>query len=159
MWQYAIVFVWAVTVSLATPGWAQPPAPGGRDSGVTPTLLMDRAEIRIFRVVLQPGATRRIHSHDDVEYHVWIPLEGMLQLSVGTDEPTPARPGEAFFLERGTMHGFKNVGATSAAIMEIFVQESCAVSRDELDAIGIPIATLGPIQRRNMYGSRRLPVE
>ena len=142
MWQRAIVYVWVFAALLAAPVWAQPPTPGGSDTGVEPTRLIDRPEIRIFRVVLQPGATRRIHSHDDVQYHVWLPLEGTLQLSIGSDEPVSAEPGEAVFLERGTLHGFKNVGTTPAAVMEVFVNETGGNAAG--DAVGLPFAALRP---------------
>jgi len=101
-----------------------PVAGQGPDPGVTFTRLIDRTEIRISRVVLQPGASRSAHAHDDVEYHAWVPLEGSLELSLSTDLPVAAVPGEAFFLERGTMHGFRNVGSTEAAVMEVFVKNN-----------------------------------
>ena len=94
------------------------------DPGVRPTRLIDRAEIRVSRVVIQPGAVRSVHAHDDVEYHLWIPLEGRLEITIESDSPTTATPGQAFFLERGTQHGFRNVGTTPAAVMEVFVKQT-----------------------------------
>ena len=67
---------------------------------------------------------RRVHAHNDVEYHLWIPIEGSLQITIGADTPTAAAPGQAFFLKRGTSHGFKNVGATKAAVFEIFIKQT-----------------------------------
>lgn len=125
--------MFALAVLLAASSWAQP-APLAPDPGVAATRLINRAEIRISRVVLQPGAVRSVHAHDDVEYHAWIPLEGTFELSVGTDAPVPALPGQAFFFERGTMHGFRNVGDTEAAVMEVFVKDSGSnASRDVPD--------------------------
>jgi quercetin dioxygenase-like cupin family protein len=106
---------------------AQPPAAaqiGEADPGVRPTRLIDRAEVRVSRVEIQPGATRRVHTHDDVAYHLWIPVEGTLQLTMGSDAPVAAASGQAFFLKRGTPHGFKNAGATPAAVLEIFVKQT-----------------------------------
>jgi quercetin dioxygenase-like cupin family protein len=102
----------------------QAPAPGEADPGVRPTRLIDRAEIRVSRVELQAGAVRSVHAHDDVEYHVWVPLEGRLEVTIEGENPTPAAPGQAIFLTRGTRHGFRNLGATPAAVMEIFVKQS-----------------------------------
>ncbi len=122
-----------------------PVAGQGPDPGVTFTRLIDRAEIRISRIVLQPGATRSAHAHDDVEYHAWIPLEGSLELSLRTDLPVATAPGEAFFLERGTMHGFSNVGNTEAAVMEVFVKDSRAnasLNRPEAGTRRIQLAAL-----------------
>ena len=117
----AAMFMCAVLSAASS--WAQP-APLAPDPGVAATRLINRDEIRISRVVLQPGAVRSVHSHDDVEYHAWIPLEGAFELTVGTDAPVPAAPGQAFFFEWGTMHGFRNVGDTEAAVMEVFVKDS-----------------------------------
>jgi quercetin dioxygenase-like cupin family protein len=75
---------------------AQPPAAaqiGEADPGVRPTRLIDRAEVRVSRVEIQPGATRRVHTHDDVAYHLWIPVEGTLQLTMGSDAPVAAASG------------------------------------------------------------------
>lgn len=133
MGRLSTVSMFALAVLSAASSWAQP-APLAPDPGVAATRLINRAEIRISRVVLQPGAVRSVHAHDDVEYHAWIPLEGTFELSVGTDAPVPALPGQAFFFERGTMHGFRNVGDTEAAVMEVFVKDSGSnASRDVPD--------------------------
>jgi quercetin dioxygenase-like cupin family protein len=99
---------------------------GEADPGVRPVRLIDRDEIRVSRVELQPGAVRRVHAHDDVEYHVWTPVSGTLEITIGTEPPKPAKPGDAFFMKRGTPHGFRNVGTSPAAVFEIFVKKSTA---------------------------------
>lgn len=101
-------------------------AQGEADPGVRPTRLLDRAEVRVSRVELQPGATRRVHTHDDVEYHLWVPIEGQLQLTIDGDAPVAATAGQAFFMRRGTRHGFTNVGTTPAAVFEIFIKQTTA---------------------------------
>jgi quercetin dioxygenase-like cupin family protein len=116
-----VLFVLWGAANAQSPG--QPPAAGEADPGVRPTRLIDRAEVRVSRVEIQAGATRRVHKHDDVKYHLWIPVEGHLQLTVASDEPVAASSGQAFFLNRGTPHGFKNVGTTPAAVLEIFVKQ------------------------------------
>jgi quercetin dioxygenase-like cupin family protein len=104
---------------------AQAPAQQGEaDPGVRPTRLIDRAEIRVSRVEIAPGAVRRVHTHDDVVYHLWVPLEGTLQITIGSDAPVTAKPGQAFFMKKGTPHGFKNIGTTPGAAMEIFVKQT-----------------------------------
>lgn len=97
------------------------------DPGVKLTRLIDRAEVRVSRLELQPGAARRVHAHDDVEYHLWIPFDGQLQITIESNEPVPAALGQAFFLQRGTTHGFKNVGTTPAGVFEIFVKTAARV--------------------------------
>jgi quercetin dioxygenase-like cupin family protein len=100
------------------------PLPAEADPGVRPFRLIDRDEIRVTRVELQPGAVRRVHVHDDVEYHVWTPVMGTLEITIGNDAPKAAAPGLAFFMKRGTPHGFRNTGTTPAAVFEIFVKKS-----------------------------------
>src|SRR5262249_35179370 len=120
-----------LSLSLAGMGAAQAPGqqpatplPAEADPGVRPFRLIDRDEIRVTRVELQPGAVRRIHAHDDVEYHVWTPIAGTLEITIGNDAPKAAAPGQAFFMKRGTPHGFRNTGTTPAAVFEIFVKKS-----------------------------------
>jgi len=105
----------------------------------------DRAEIRVSRVELQPGAVRRVHTHDDVVYHLWIPIDGTLQLTIGSDAPVAAMSGQAFFLRRGTPHGFKNVGTTPAAVLEIFVKQTATAGGQ--DPLGAVAAELAAVQR------------
>jgi quercetin dioxygenase-like cupin family protein len=100
------------------------PLPAEADPGVRPFRLIDRDEIRVTRVELQPGAVRRVHVHDDVEYHVWTPVIGTLEITIGNDAAKAATPGQAFFMKRGTPHGFRNTGTTPAAVFEIFVKKS-----------------------------------
>ncbi len=124
------------------PAAAQTPAAGEADPGVRPTRLIDRDEVRVSRVEIQPGATRRVHVHDDVAYHLWIPIEGTLQITVGADAPIAAAAGQAFFLKRGTPHGFKNTGATPAAVFEIFVKQTTAARGEEPVDVRAPALAL-----------------
>jgi quercetin dioxygenase-like cupin family protein len=98
------------------------------DPGVTPVRQIDRAEVRVTRVELQPGAVRSVHQHDDVRFHLFIPVSGKLELTIGSAKPVEATPGQAFFMEKGTPHGFQNVGSTPAAVMEVFVKDSSAAA-------------------------------
>jgi len=101
-------------------GQAPAATPAGEaDPGVRPVRLIDRDEIRVSRVELQPGAVRRVHAHDDVEYHVWAPVSGSLEITIGNEPPKAAAPGQAFFMKKGTPHGFRNTGTTPAAVFEI----------------------------------------
>ena len=122
----------AIVIAMLACGAAAQQTPGPEaDPGVRPTRLIDRAEVRVTRVDLQPGATRRMHTHDDVVYHLWIPIDGRLQLTMGIDPAIAANPGQAYFMTRGTSHGFKNVGATAAAVLEIFIKQTTnAVNRN-----------------------------
>ena len=102
---------------------SQTPARPSPNPGVTPVRLMDRADVRVTRVELQPGAVRSVHVHDDVLYHLFIPVSGQLELTVGSAKPVGASPGQAYYMEKGTPHGFRNVGSTPAMVMEVFVKD------------------------------------
>jgi len=98
----------------------------GPNPGVTPIRQIDRAEVRVTRVELQPGAVRSVHQHDDVRFHLFIPISGKIELTIGSAKPVEAIPGQAYFMERGTPHGFRNVGSSPAAVMEVFVKDEAA---------------------------------
>ena len=93
------------------------------DPGVPPVRQIDRAEVRVTRVELQPGAIRSVHVHNDVRFHLFLPLTGKLELTIGSAKPVDALPGQSFFMEKGTPHGFRNVGSTPAMVMEVFVKD------------------------------------
>ena len=149
MTRYVAVLAIVFVVLAGKQSGAQTAQAGEPDPGVKPTRLIDRAEIRVTRVEVQPGATRRVHTHDDVVYHLWVPIEGRLQLTVGSDAPVAAASGQAFFMKRGTPHGFKNIGTTPAAVMEIFVkQTTTAAGLDPLGALVTELAALGDTNGR-----------
>ena len=134
------------TGAMARAAVAQPAAqaPGEADPGVRPFRLIDRDEIRVSRVELQPGAVRKVHVHDDVEYHVWAPVVGSLEITIGQDAPKAAGPGQAFFMKKGTPHGFRNTGTTPAAVFEIFVKKSATTaSSGEPPDVALLLAALG----------------
>ena len=117
--------VLALTLFCALPASVQTPAPGP-NPGVTPIRQIDRAEVRVTRVELAPYAVRSVHTHDDVRFHLFIPITGKLELTIGSAKPVEAAPGQAFFMQKGTPHGFRNTGSTPAAVMEVFVKDDSA---------------------------------
>lgn len=132
----------SAAVLASVPGYAQTLAPGEADPGVKPTRMIDRAEVRVSRIEMQPGSARRVHTHDDVIYHLWIPIEGSLQITIGTNTPVAAASGQAFFMTRGTSHGFKNIGTTPGAALEIFIKQTTTAGLDPLAAIAGELAAL-----------------
>lgn len=99
------------------------------DPGVVAVRLIDRAEVRASRIEIQPGAARRVHSHTDVRFHLFVGIKGTVQLTIGSEKPVNVKPGETYFLNVGTPHGFKNLSSEPAVAMEIFVKDT-----------GVPIA-------------------
>jgi len=124
--------VWAVAQAPAARGNANP--------GVNPVRLMDRPEVRVSRVEIQPGAVRTVHTHDDVRFHLWIPISWKLEITVGSAAPVEAASGQAFFLQKGTPHGFRNVGTTTAVVMEVFVKDGASAA--DVEHLGIALAAL-----------------
>ena len=100
-----------------------PTKAGGPDPGVTPVRQMDRSDVRVTRVELKGGAVRSVHAHNDVRFHLFIPVSGQLELTIGSAKPVEASPGQAIYIERGTPHGFRNLGSTPAMVMEVFVKD------------------------------------
>ena len=148
-------FVAALLVAVCLPARAQQK---GGDPGINPTTLLDRAEVRISRVEIQPGATRSMHAHNDVQFHLYIPLTGTLQLTIGTDQPVEAQPGQAYFIKGGTQHGFKNTGTSPARAMEVFVKPNTAAAlldRDALAAVALSWASADAT--RAEAGARQRP--
>lgn len=95
----------------------------GPNPGVTPSRLMDRADVRVTRVELQVGAVRSVHTHNDVRFHMFIPVSGQIELTIGSAKPVETLPGQAYYMEKGTPHGFRNTGSTPAMVMEVFVKD------------------------------------
>jgi mannose-6-phosphate isomerase-like protein (cupin superfamily) len=119
--------------------WAQQKG----DPGINPTTILDRAEVRISRVEIQVGATRSMHAHTDVQFHLFIPLAGTLQITIGSDKPVEAQAGQAYFIKGGTQHGFKNTGASAARAIEVFVKPSATAARGNQDALVALAMSLG----------------
>jgi len=118
----------AALYALQTSAQAPPPAKGP-DPGVHPIRQIDRPEVRVLHVDVAPYAVRSVHTHDDVKFHLFIPVSGNLELTIGSAKPVEAPPGQVFFMEKGTPHGFRNTGATPAVVMEVFVKENAATAQ------------------------------
>jgi quercetin dioxygenase-like cupin family protein len=137
-----------VMILLSSFAYSQAPAATkkGLEKGVTPVRLLDRAEVRVLRTELLAGITRGIHTHDDVKFHLFLPLTPGIELTVGSEKPVMTEPGQAYFVMKGTPHGFRNTGTTTAMAYEVFVKEgSPAVAGGAVgdkDAVGAVLALL-----------------
>jgi quercetin dioxygenase-like cupin family protein len=117
-----------------------------RDPGINPVVLLDRPEVRILRVEIQPGAVRTIHQHDDVRYHLFLPITSGLELTIGSAKPVSAPAGQAFFMEKGTPHGFHNTSASVGMVYEVFVRAD-APTASRSDALALALALAGTAPR------------
>jgi quercetin dioxygenase-like cupin family protein len=92
-------------------------------TGVSNAALLDRPEVRVLRVDIAPGGVRNIHTHDDTQFHLFIPVTGTPQFEMEPEKPVDLAPWKAQFIKGGTRHGFKNPGATTATVIEVFVKK------------------------------------
>ena len=102
--------------ALAGPERAKPVA---GDPGLSSMVVTDQPGFRVLRDYAEPGATRRMHSHD-ATYQVFVLVTGELMLTVEGESPVKVTPGEALHLKGGAKHTFTNTGKVTATIVEVF---------------------------------------
>jgi len=90
------------------------------DPGISSMVVMDRPDFRVLRDWAEPGATRRMHNHADMTYHVFSLVTGQLLLTVEGEEPVEVKAGDVLDLKGGVMHTFTNTGTVTATIVEVF---------------------------------------
>ena len=56
---------------------------GNPDPGVNFLNVVENPHVRVLQVTLQPGAVRRPHVHNDVTFHMLVPVTGSLELKRG----------------------------------------------------------------------------
>ena len=76
--------------------------------------------ISTMRDYAEPGATRRMHSHDDATYHVFVLVTGQLVVTIEGENPVDVKPGQVLYLKGVAKHTFKNTGSVAATIVEVF---------------------------------------
>ena len=55
------------------------PVAGAGNVGISNAVLRDQEDVRALRVVVEPGGTRAMHAHNDVKYHLFVPVSGSLK--------------------------------------------------------------------------------
>jgi quercetin dioxygenase-like cupin family protein len=81
---------------------------------------MEQPEFRVLRDYAEPGATRRMHSHDDATWHVFTLVTGQLLLTIEGESPIEVTQGQVLNLKGGAKHTFRNTGTATATIVEVF---------------------------------------
>jgi quercetin dioxygenase-like cupin family protein len=125
---FLVCVVWMSSVVAQSPG-AKPgqlvlnPIAATSGTGVSNAALLDRPEVRVLRVDVQPGGVRYVHTHDDTQFHLFIPVSGGAQFEVEPDKPVDITTWQAQFIKGGTRHGFKNTGTSTATVIEVFVKK------------------------------------
>jgi len=116
-------------------GGAENARPVQGDPGISSMLVMDRPEFRVLRDYAEAGATRRMHSHDDATYHVFVLVTGRLVLTVEGEAPVDVTPGQVLSLKGGVRHTFTNKGDVTATIVEVFGKTRAAAGEEIAAAI------------------------
>ena len=101
-------------------GGADKARPIAGDPGISTMVVVDQPEFRVLRDYAEPGATRRLHSHDDATWHVFTLVTGQLLLTVEGDSPVEVTQGQVLNLKGGAKHTFRNTGSVTATIVEVF---------------------------------------
>ncbi len=94
---------------------------GEGNVGISNAVLRDQPEVRALRVVVEPGGTRVIHAHAAVQFHLFVPISGPMEVNLDGGQSVEVRPWHPYFLQGGTRHGFHNSGSTAVEVMEIFI--------------------------------------
>jgi len=116
-------------------GGAERARPVAGDPGISSGLVIDRPTFRVLRDYAEPGATRRMHSHDDATYHVFVLVTGQLLLTIEGETPVEVTPGQAIELKGGAKHTFKNTGSVAATIVEVFGKSGAAPAAEDALAL------------------------
>ncbi|MGE0462777.1 MAG: cupin domain-containing protein [Vicinamibacterales bacterium] len=148
----------AMFAFVATVSWAQAVAgpekarPVQGDPGISSMVVLDRPEFRILRDYAEPGATRRMHAHNDAAYHVFVLVTGRLRLTIEGESPVEVNSGEALYLKGGARHTFVNIGTVTSTIVEVFGKGASAAGDAEAWAALAPALAATPVPAA---GSRR----
>jgi quercetin dioxygenase-like cupin family protein len=121
-------------------GGADKARPVAGDPGMSTMLVMDQPQFRILRDFADPGAVRRMHSHDDATWHVFVLVTGQLLLTVEGEAPVEVTQGQVLSLKGGVKHTFKNTGSVAATIVEVFGKAPAGAEQDGLVAAALGIA-------------------
>jgi len=95
---------------------------GNPDPGVNFLVVVDNPQVRVLQVTLQPGAVRRPHVHNDVTFHMLVPVTGSLDLTVEKDPVITTVPGQAYYMMKGQTHSFTNKGSAAVQVIELFIK-------------------------------------
>ncbi len=131
-----------IVAMACVPGLAQIPGPAAvptQDAGVARAVLLDKPQVRVLRVEIQAGATRKMHTHDDVRFHLFLPITGSIEFTKGT-EKTAAVPGQVFYMDKGTPHGFRNTGTSVAMAFEVFIRDAAPTAENHDTAAALALA-------------------
>jgi pyruvate dehydrogenase E2 component (dihydrolipoyllysine-residue acetyltransferase) len=118
---------------------------GNPDPGVNFLNVVENPHVRVLQVTLQPGAVRRPHVHNDVTFHMLVPITGSLELTVEKDPVVTTVPGQAYYMVKGQTHSFTNKTAAAVQVIELFIKpDPGAVAPAASAAAPAPVAAPAP---------------
>jgi quercetin dioxygenase-like cupin family protein len=121
-----VAMLWIGSAVAQTPGTGPlvlNPIAATSGTGISNAALINRDEIRVLRVDVAPNGVRNVHTHDDMQYHLFIPTSAGMEFELDGEKPVQMAAWQAQFVKGGTRHGFKNLGKSTVTIMEIFVKK------------------------------------
>ncbi len=95
---------------------------GNPDPGVNFLNVVENPHVRVLQVTLQPGAVRRPHVHNDVTFHMLVPITGSLELTVEKNPAVTTVPGQAYYMVKGQEHSFTNKTSAAVQVIELFIK-------------------------------------
>ena len=120
---------------------AQAPPPAPRQP-VTVTQLLQRPEMRVIRVAIQPNATRTLHAHAEALFHLFMPLDGTIEVTIEGEPTERLGPWQPHFFKGGTTHAFTNPSGSVVQWLEVFVQTTATSADIDIgQALAVAIAS------------------
>jgi len=95
---------------------------GAGNVGISNAVLRDQQDIRVIRVVVEPGGKRAMHAHTDVKFHMFVPISAAMVVDLDGGQTVDVPAWQPYYMKAGTQHGFHNTGSSPVEIMEIFVK-------------------------------------
>jgi quercetin dioxygenase-like cupin family protein len=113
---------------------------GNPDPGVNFLNVVENPHVRVLQVTLQPGAVRRPHVHNDVTFHMLVPITGSLELTVEKDPVITTVPGQAYYMVKGQTHSFTNKTGAAVQVIELFIKPDPGTSTPAAEPAAAPAA-------------------
>jgi mannose-6-phosphate isomerase-like protein (cupin superfamily) len=95
---------------------------GEGNVAISNAVLRDQSDIRVIRVVVEAGGKRAMHAHNDVKFHLFVPISGAMVVDLDGGQTANVPAWQPYYMKAGTQHGFHNTGSSAVEIMEIFVK-------------------------------------
>jgi mannose-6-phosphate isomerase-like protein (cupin superfamily) len=124
---FLLAVSWLASAVAQTPGTTAggltlKPTSAASGEGISNVALLNESGARVLRVDVAPNGVRNVHSHDDVDFHLFVPVSGTVRLEVAGKQ-MELGPWQAQFIKGGTKHRYVNTGSTTATVMEVFVNK------------------------------------